>query len=74
MRDITTQLRVEQLKAMNTCILTSNDEELIEEWLVYGVPDEPTEEDFYDIAENGEAYAECIKIFKRTIQNEDFYY
>ena len=51
-----------------------NNEELIEEWLTYGVPDEASEDDYHAIAEDDELYNGCVKIFKRTVENDECYY
>ena len=67
-------LRVAQLKAMDDFMHSVNNEELIDEWLTYGVPDEASEEDYRFIAEDDEAYRECVEIFKRTVKDDDCYY
>lgn len=66
--------RIEQLKAMDAFMHSVNDEELIDEWLSYGVPDEAAEEDYRLIAEEDEDYRECVRIFKRTVRDDDCYY
>lgn len=65
MNKTTIDLRVIQLKAMDDFMHSVNNEELIEEWLTYGIPDEASKDDYYSIAEDDESYKECIKIFKR---------
>lgn len=44
------QLRVNQLKAMDEFVHSINNEELMEDWLSCGVPDEASEEDYSYIA------------------------
>lgn len=72
--ETTIMSRMEQLKAMDEFMHSVNDEELIDSWLTYGVPDEASEEDYRFIAEDEEAYEGCVRIFKRTVQCEDCYY
>lgn len=72
--ETTIKNRTDQLKAMDVFMHSINDEELIDEWLTYGVPDEACEEQIIDIAEDDEAYKDCIKIFQSAVQNEDCYY
>ncbi len=72
--ETTIKNRVEQLKAMDDFMHSVNDEELIDSWLTYGVPDEASEEDYRFIAEDDEAYKECVEIFKRTVKDDGCYY
>lgn len=58
--------RVRQLKAMHALMCDANDEEIYGAW-VYTMPDEPTEEDFIDIAMDDKAYNECFDAFLRLI-------
>lgn len=74
MNKTTIDLRVIQLKAMDDFMQSVNNEELIDEWLTYGVPDEASEDDYYSIAEDDELYNDCVKIFKRTVKNDECYY
>ena len=57
--------RVEFIKALNEIVLGLGDEELIESWLMNGVPDCPTDEDFEFIAQNQESFNEAINCFVR---------
>lgn len=70
-----TKYRIEKLKAMHNIMLNINDESYYYTW-VYTIPDEPTEEDFIDIAEDIEAYNEVEELFKRlivkAIKNDEF--
>lgn len=74
MNKITIDLRIIQLKAMDDFIHSVNNEELIDEWLTYGIPDEASEDDYRAIAEDDELYNGCVKIFKRTVKNDECYY
>lgn len=72
--ETTIKNRIEQLKAMDDFMHSVNDEELIDSWLTYGVPDEASEDDYRFIAEDDEGYMECVRIFQRTVRCEDCYY
>lgn len=72
--ETTIKNRIEQLKAMDAFMHSLNDEELIDSWLTYGVPDEASEDDYRFIAEDEEAYRECVMIFKRTVKDDECYY
>ena len=58
--------RVKQLKAMHELMLNANDEEIYMSWICI-MPDEPSEEDFVDIALDDEQYNECFDTFVRLI-------
>lgn len=55
--------RVTLLKAMNELVLALGDEEQIEPWLINGIGDCPSEEDFEFVAENEESFAETVHTF-----------
>jgi hypothetical protein len=57
--------RVEFIKALNEIVLGLGDEELIEGWLMNGVPDCPSEEDFEFIANDQESFDETVNCFVR---------
>ena len=57
--------RVEFIKALNEIILGLGDEDLIEVWLMGGVPDAPSEEDFEFIANNQDSFDETVNCFVR---------
>lgn len=73
--DYITKYRVRKLKAMHEMMLNINDEEYYFTW-IYTIPDEPSEEDFEDIAEDVETYNEVEELFKRlivkAIKNNEF--
>lgn len=72
--EMTIRNRIEQLKAMDAFMHSANKEELIDSWLTYGVPDEASENDYRFIAEDDEAYEDCVRIFKRTVKDDECYY
>lgn len=62
--------RVEQLKAMHELMRNANDEYIYMTWIVTGIPDEPSEEDFQDIALDDELYNECFDLFVELIKSD----
>lgn len=61
-------IRVNTLKDMNKFILENiYDEELIFYWLEQGVPDCPSDDDFYFIAENDEEWERVCSIFGKIV-------
>ncbi len=70
-----TKYRIRKLKAMHELVLNIDDENYYMTW-IYTIPDEPTEEDFIDIAEDVEMYNEIEELFKRlitkAIKNNEF--
>lgn len=68
------QLRTNQLKAMDEFVHSINNEELMENWLSCGVPDEASEEDYSYIASDEDLYRTCVRIFKRITIEEEAYY
>lgn len=70
-----TKYRIRKLKAMHEMVLNIDDENYYMTW-IYTVPDEPSEYDFEDIAEDVEFYNEVEELFKRlitkAIANNDF--
>lgn len=68
------ELRANQLKAMDEFAHSVNNEEMMEDWLSCGVPDEASEEDYSYIAADDELYKTCVRIFKRIAIEEEAYY
>lgn len=62
--------RIKQLKAMHELMMLANDEEIYCTW-IYTMPDEPSEEDFIDIAEDDDMYNDCFDAFVRLIKFKD---
>lgn len=67
-RAIFTAKNAEILKAMHLIMQNMNHEDAYLGWIVTGVPDEPTEFDFFDIAEDEEYRDEAFKTFARMIE------
>lgn len=70
-----TKYRIRKLKAMHEMMLNIDDEEYYMTW-IYTIPDEPSEEDFIDIASDEEEYKHVEELFKRlivkAIKNDEF--
>lgn len=69
------QSRVAVLKAMDEAIRGMNDEDVMDPWLMCGVPDGAYEEDYEDIASDHETYIDTVKLFAKIVKNyakEDF--
>ncbi len=69
------QRRVAVLKEMDNAVRGMNDEYAMDSWLMVGVPDEATEEDYESIAEDHEEYTDIVKLFARLVSKyakEDF--
>lgn len=67
--------RVAVLKAMDNAIRNMNNEEVLDPWLMCGVPDGAWEEDYVDIANDHDNYAEIVRLFAKIVKNyakEDF--
>ncbi len=62
--------RVQQLKAMHELMCNANDEYIYMTWIITGVPDEPSDADFEDIALDDELYNECFDLFVELIQSD----
>jgi len=63
------EARMEQLKAMHELMRNANDETVYMTW-IYLMPDEPSEEDFKDIAMDDEQYNDCFDLFVELIQGK----
>ncbi len=62
-------LRVEMLKQMNKYVLEHiYDESAHMSWLMVAIPDAPTEDDFLDIAEDDEEWADICEYFGKTLK------
>lgn len=66
MSNFTKCARISQLKSMHSLMCTANDEGIYMTWILL-MPDEPTDEDIEDIAEDDEAYNECFDLFVKLI-------
>ena len=64
-------LRMNLLGGMNCYIIEHiQDEEELERWITYGVPDEATEEDLETIAEDDGLRRACCMLFGELVENE----
>lgn len=64
--------RIALLKAMHEYILTEcQNEYTFDYWLVVGVPDEPSENDFEFIAGDDESFREVCMAFAKALEIED---
>lgn len=57
--------KVEFIKALNELVLGLGDEDHLDYWFTYGVPDCPSDEDFEFIASNEESFDEVVNCFIR---------
>lgn len=60
--------RFELMQAMHTIICAMNDEDAYMRW-IYLVPDEATDEDLREIAEDDEFFADVCKAFRRILND-----
>lgn len=58
--------RIEVLKAMHTIVTNMNDEYAYELWVTEGMPDEPDEYDFQEVAR--EYFEETTAVFTNVIK------
>lgn len=66
-----TNTRLKQIKAMHELMTQTNDEGLYMAWVLV-MPDEPTENDFIDIAEDEQQFNDCYKLFVTLIQDKGY--
>ena len=65
-------LKMNLLGGMHSFVMSCiNDEDLQDEWLTMGVPDEPSEEDFEFIAEDPQEFAEVVHLFGKLVWNDN---
>jgi len=55
--------RIQILKEMHHIMINMSNEDAYMDWIAYGIPDEPTDDDFDFIAEDPESFADCVKWF-----------
>lgn len=67
--------RVAKLKEMHKIMLNISNEDYYFDWIVWGVPDEPSEDDYEFLAETPERYNEVSECFARlfilAVMNND---
>ena len=66
-----TETRVKQIKAMHELMTQTNDEAIYMAWIMI-MPDQPSEEDFRDIAEDDEQFNDYYKLFVQLIQDDGY--
>ena len=66
------EIRYRQLKAMHKVIQETNDGNIYFSWVTIGVPDCPTDEDFWDIAGDKEEYNEVVDLFIKLISQRSY--
>jgi len=62
-----TLLKANLLGGMNAYIIELGDEDILEPWLMCGVPDGCTEEELMEIAEDDEEFRRIVKEFAKLI-------
>ena len=66
-----TKFRADQLEAMHKVICLANDEDIYLTWILL-VPDEPSREDFEDMAEDPATYNEVCDLVQRLVSKPGF--
>jgi len=61
--------RMKILKEMNQYIINMGDENVWLTWIELGVPDEPTKEDYFSIADDEEDWKYTCGLFGRLIKD-----
>lgn len=65
------ELRVKLLKQMNDYIINIGDEEIWGDWILAGVPDEATEDDYNFIAHDEECWVDTCTLFGKLVKYEE---
>lgn len=66
---ITTRKRL--VEEMHAYIIEMGDEDVWMDWIMLGVPDEPSEEDFEYIAENDDEWEDLCRLFGKLTEEGD---
>lgn len=61
--------RAAKLKRMHEAIIDNGDEDLYEIWIRDGIPDEPEDVDFFDIAMDEQSYTEICDLYKKLAKH-----
>ena len=65
-------LRMNLLGGMHNYMMhVVQDEDLQDEWLIDGIPDEPSEEDLEFIAEDAEEFARVVRVFGYLVWSDN---
>ena len=63
------ELRVKILKEMNEYVFNEiGDENIIDYWLLYGMPDDSEDDDFLMVAEDEESWVNVVKTFDKCLK------
>ena len=63
------KLRVKILKEMNEYVFNEiGDEDIIDYWLLYGMPDDSEDDDFLMVAEDEESWVNVVKTFYKCLK------
>jgi hypothetical protein len=65
-------LRILQLEAMHEVMKMANDELIYASWIEYGIPDEPSDENFESIAEDEVMYLEIYDLFVKLVARRGY--
>lgn len=66
------ELRVKILKEMNEYIFNKiGDEDIIDYWLLHGMPDDSENDDYLMVAEDEESWVNIVKTFDRCLRMND---
>lgn len=66
-----TETRLKQIKSMHELMTQTNDEAIYMTWIMI-MSDQPSEEDFRDIAEDDEQFNDCFEWFVKLIQTDGY--
>lgn len=61
-------LRMNILGGMNAFVSDLGDEDILENWITFGVPDAASEEDLQMIAEDDECFADVCEAFAKIVR------
>ena len=61
-------LRMNILGGMNEFVADIGDEDILENWITFGVPDAATEDDLREIAEDDECFADVCECFAKIVR------
>ena len=67
MKQLTIHNRVKVLKSMHCIMEFMNDERAYYNWVVEGVPDCPSEEDYISMAEDDEMFNDSVVWFEKVL-------
>lgn len=74
MHTFTLEIRMTQLKAMDEIMSNANDEYIQFAWFTDGIPNGPSEDDFFSVALQDEDYNEIFDLFVELIAKKGVRY